>query len=42
MFQTDVAEEITTHISCPVIFFFENRTLYKIMWENIVERAKPR
>jgi hypothetical protein len=35
MFQTEVLEEIKTH------FVFENRAVYEIMWENIVERGRP-
>jgi len=41
MFQTRVGEEIKTHILCSVtFFFFENRAVFKILWEN-VERAIP-
>jgi hypothetical protein len=36
------ADKITTHISCSMIFFFENRTVYEIMWKNIAEPDKPR
>jgi len=28
-----VVEKIKTHISYSVIFFFENRAFYEIMWE---------
>jgi hypothetical protein len=42
MFQTTVVEKIKTHILCSVtFFFFENRTVCEIMWENIVERDRP-
>ena len=40
MFHTKVVEKIKTHISCSVAFF-ENRTVYEIMWKNIVERGRP-
>jgi hypothetical protein len=39
MFQTKVLETIKTHILYS-IFFFENRAVYKIMWENIVELGR--
>jgi len=35
MFQTNVVENIKTHILCSVTFFFENRSDYEIMWKNI-------
>ena len=28
------------HIMCSAILFFENRNVYEIMWENIVEGGK--
>ena len=35
-------EKIKTHILCSVtFFFFENRTVYEIMWKNIVEWDRP-
>jgi len=37
MFQTKVVQKIKTHILCSVIFFFENRAVYEIMWKNVVE-----
>jgi len=37
IFQTKVVEELKTHILCAVTFFFENRAVYEIMWNNIVE-----
>jgi len=39
MFQTKVVHKIKTHILCSVTFF-ENRAVYEIMWENIVERSR--
>ena len=27
-------KKIKTHILCSVIFFFENRAVYEIMWEK--------
>jgi len=41
MFQTKVVEKIKTHILGSVIFFSENRAIYEIMWENVVERGRP-
>ena len=41
MLHTKVLEEIKTHILCSVFFFFENRTVYEIMWRNIVEPGRP-
>ena len=41
MFQTNGVEEIKTHILCSIFFFFENRAVYEIMWENIVQRGRP-
>jgi len=40
MFQTNSVEKINTKFSCSVIFFFEDRTVYEIMWKN-VESDKP-
>jgi hypothetical protein len=40
MFHTKVAEKIKTH----VLFsdsFFENRAVYEIMWENMVQPDRP-
>jgi hypothetical protein len=34
MFQTKVVEKIKTHILGSVTFFFENRAVYEIVWEN--------
>jgi hypothetical protein len=41
MFQTKVVEKIKTHFSCSLTFFFENRTVYEIMWKNMVEPDRP-
>ena len=30
-----------THILFPVIFFFENRVVYEIMWKNMVQPGRP-
>jgi hypothetical protein len=40
MFQTNVVEEIKTHILCSVTFF-ENRAFCEITWDNTVERGRP-
>ena len=40
MFQTQIVENIKTHILCSVTFF-ENRSLFEIMWKNIVEWGRP-
>jgi hypothetical protein len=38
-----IFEKIKTHILCSVTSFppSENRAVYEIMWENIVERCRP-
>ena len=43
MFQTTFVEKIKTHIlrSVTFIFFFENHTVYEIMWKNIVLPDRP-
>ena len=41
MFQTKDVEKIKTHILCSVTFFL-NRTVYEIMWRDIVERGGHR
>jgi hypothetical protein len=33
--------KIKTRVLCSVIFFSENRTVYEIMWKNIVEPDRP-
>ena len=40
MFQADVVEKIKTHTLC-LITIFRSRTLYEIMWTNIVEQGRP-
>ena len=30
------------HISCSITFFFLNRAVYEIMWNNIIELGRPR
>jgi len=37
MFQTEVVEEIKTHILRVTIFFFLNRAVYEVMWKSVVE-----
>ena len=39
MLRTKVVETIKTHILCSGTFFSENRTVYGIMWKNILERV---
>jgi len=42
MFQTKFGEEIKTQMLSWVTFFPpENRAVYEIMWENVVERGRP-
>jgi len=41
MFQTKVAEKIKTHILCSVIFSMENRGVYEIMWQSMVDPDRP-
>ena len=33
-------DNIKTHILCSILFF-EDRTVYEIMWKNTVERGRP-
>jgi len=41
MFQKKkVLEKIKTHILFSLIFFFENRAFYGIMWKNNVQPSK--
>ena len=42
MVQTKVVEKIKTHILGFITFFSENRTVYEIMWKNIVERDRKK
>ena len=41
MFQTKFVQKIKTHGLCTIaffsFFFLENRVVYEIMWENLVE-----
>jgi len=42
MFQTVVVEKIKTHtLRSVTFFFFENRAVYEIMWNSIVEWGRP-
>ena len=44
MFQTTVVQKIKICILCSKVsffFFFENRVVYEIMWENTVEPERP-
>jgi hypothetical protein len=41
MFQTKVLEKTIAHILRAVIFFPENRAVYKKRWENVVEPGRP-
>jgi len=34
-------EKIEVHILCSVLFFFENRPVYEIMWKNVVVADRP-
>jgi len=34
-------ENIKIDILCSIIFFFENRVIYEIMWKNIVQPDRP-
>jgi len=40
MFQTKFVEKIETHFLYS-IFFSENRAVYEIVWENIVQPDRP-
>ena len=42
MFHTNVVEKIKTHILCSItFFFFENRAVYEIMYENSEQPDSP-
>jgi hypothetical protein len=42
IFRRKGAEEIETHILCPITFFvFKNRAVYEVMWKNIVQPDRP-
>jgi hypothetical protein len=36
-----VVEKIKTHILDSIMFFFQNRAVYEIMWKNVIEPDKP-
>ena len=40
MFQTNVVQNIKTHILYSKAFFFENCAVYEIMWINSEERGQ--
>ena len=42
MFQKKCVEKIKPHILSPIIFFFfpGNRTVYEIMWKNLVQTER--
>jgi len=40
MFQTNVVDKIKAQILCSITFS-ENRAIYEIMWENMVEPDMP-
>jgi beta-galactosidase GanA len=41
MFQTKVVEKIKTHILCSITFFSEDRTIYEVMWKNMLQPFCP-
>ena len=41
MLQTQVLEKHETHVLFFNNFFFLNRAVYEIVWENVVERDRP-
>ena len=42
MFQTKFVAEIKTHILCSITYFSpENRSVYEIIWTNMVEPDRP-
>jgi hypothetical protein len=41
MFRTKVVQKMKTRILSLTVFFFENRTIYEIMWKNTVEPERP-
>jgi len=40
MFQTEVVEEIKTHVLCSVIFS-ENCAVFETIWKNMIEPDRP-
>ena len=41
MFRTKAVQQIKKHILCSIAFSPENRVVYEIMWENVVESYRP-
>ena len=41
MFQVVFVEKIKRRILFSIIFSFENRTFYEIMWKSIVQPGRP-
>jgi hypothetical protein len=40
MFHIEVVQEIKIRILYSIMFFFENRVVYEIIWENIVQPVR--
>jgi hypothetical protein len=36
-----IPDEIKAHILCSINLFLKNRTVYEVMWKNIVESGRP-
>jgi hypothetical protein len=41
MFRTKFVQKIKPHIFSTINFSFENGTIFKVMWKNIVEPGRP-
>jgi len=41
MCEASVVEKMKTRISCSMTFFPKNRTVYEIMWKNMVQPDRP-
>jgi len=41
MFQSKIVEKVKTHLLFSMIIFSYNRSVYEIMWENMVESDMP-
>jgi len=41
MFRAKAVEKIKTHILWSATFFFENRAVREIMWENAAKQGRP-
>jgi 5,10-methylenetetrahydrofolate reductase len=41
MFQTKFEEKIKTGFLYSITLFFENRSVYEIMWKNVAELGRP-